>query len=285
VARVPTVRSVPEHRADLSEIEDDDMNRALLLALIWPVMTEAQTISGKVTMGSSGLAVRGARLVLIDSAGRPRMAALSDSSGLYTMSIGVGSYQLRATGPTGSDETVTPFFSVVSNHPTLANVALASTTQLAAVRVRGMRDLDPSAIDPHKYDQVVMRRELGAGHFLSRKDIEVRNARVTRDLLDGIPGLSVRQDGDSSIIRSRRCSGKSIPGLDSGPVGGSPTADNKQQPMLFVDGHRLSGILALEDIHPGDIEAIEVFQGASELPAEAKGDACFAIYIWLKTGG
>jgi carboxypeptidase family protein/TonB-dependent receptor-like protein len=263
------------------------MKRALLLALIWPVMTGAQTVSGKVTMGNSGLAVRGARLVLIDSAGRPRMAALSDSSGLYSMSVSVGSYRLRVTGPTGSDETVTPFFSVARNHPTSADVALVSTAQLAAVRVRGKRDLDASAIDPHKYDQVVMRRELGAGHFMSRQDIEARNARVTRDLLDGIPGLSVRQEGDSSIIRSTRCSGKTIPGLDAGSLagGGGKPDSNKQQPMLFVDGHRMSDILALEDIHPGEVEAIEVFQGASELPAEAKGDACFAIYIWLKAGG
>jgi hypothetical protein len=261
------------------------MNRALLLALIWPMMAEAQGISGKVTMGSSGLAVRGARLVLIDSVGHPRMAALSDSSGSYSMSVSVGSYQLKATGPTGSDETVTPFFVVAPDRPALVDVALVSTTQLAAVRVTEKKDIDATAIDPHKFDQVLMRRQLGAGHFMSRQDIEVRNARVTRDLLDGIPGLSVHQDGDSSVIRSTRCSGKSVPGLDTGTLVGGPQTTNNSQPMLFIDGHHMAGILALEDIHPGDIEAIEVFQGASELPAEAKGDACFAIYIWLKGGG
>jgi hypothetical protein len=38
----------------------------------------------------------------------------------------------------------------------------------------------------------------------------------------------------------------------------------------------------LREIPPQEIEAIEVYQGAGEMPAEAKGDACFAIFIWLR---
>jgi TonB-dependent Receptor Plug Domain. len=262
------------------------MKRLLLLAMVWPMLTEAQTISGKVTIGTSRLTVRGARLVLIDSAGRPRMGALSDSAGFYTMAVAAGSYQLRATGPTGLNETVTPFFSVTAGRPTLANVALSYSTQLASVRVTAKRDLDVSGVDPHRFDDFIRRRELGAGHFMTKEQIDVKNARRSRDLLDGIPGISVHPDGDSAIIQSTRCSGKSIPGLDTGTlIGGGGGDTNKMLPMLFVDGHRMSDIKVMDDIAPDDIEALEVYQGASELPAEAKGDACFAIYIWLKRGG
>lgn len=263
------------------------MTRVLLLALVWPMLTEAQVVSGKVTMGTSGLSVRGASLVLIDSAGKPRMAALSDSAGFYSMAVKTGSYRLRATGPTGSDETLTPFFNVALDRVAHFDVALASSTRLASVRVIGMRDVEPPAANPHKFDEFIRRRDLGAGHFMTKEQIKVKNAGRSRDLLDGIPGLSVRQDGDSSVIQSTRCSGRSIPGLDTGTlVGGAvSSSNNKLQPMLFVDGHRMSDLHAMDDIAPGEIEAIEVYQGASELPAEAKGDACFAIYIWLKAGG
>jgi hypothetical protein len=262
------------------------VKRLLLLTLVWPMLTNAQTISGKVTIGASGLTVRGARLVLIDSAGRPRMAALSDSAGLYSMAVRPGSYQLRATGPTGLNETVTPFYNVTTGRPTFADVTLASST-LAAVRVTAKRgDLDLAGVDPQKFDEFIRRRELGAGHFMTKEQIEVKSARRSRDLLDGIPGISVHPEGDSAIIQSTRCSGKTIPGLDTGTlVGGRGGDTNKMLPMLFVDGHRMSDIKVMDDIAPGDIEALEVYQGASELPAEAKGDACFAIYIWLKRGG
>ena len=265
------------------------MRKALLLAFVWPIATNAQSISGRVTLGNSGLPVRGARLVLLDSIGHPRMAALSDSSGLYSMPVAkAGSYQFRASGPTGSNETMTSFFVVATAQPTSFDVVLVpDVARLATVHVRGKQDIPVSSIDPQKFDEFIRRRELGAGHFMTRDQIEVRNARVSRDLLAGIPGISVRQDGDSSIIQSTRCSGKTIPGLDTGTlVGGSPSApDNKLQPMLFVDGHRMSDLHVMDDIQPGEIEAIEVYQGASELPVEAKGDACFAIYIWLKAGG
>jgi hypothetical protein len=263
------------------------LKRFLLLVMILPVLTEAQTVSGKVTMGTSNLAVRGARLVLVDSAGSARMAALSDSAGLYMMAVKMGSYQLRATGPTGSNQIVTPFFDVALDRITHFDIALPSSTRLAPVRVSGTRELEAPAANPHKFDEFIRRRDLGAGHFMTKEQINVKNARYSRDLLAGIPGLSVRQDADSSVIQSTRCSGRSIPGLDTGTLaGGAPSSgDNKLQPMLFVDGHRMSDLHVMDDIAPGEIEAIEVYQGASELPAEAKGDACFAIFIWLKAGG
>jgi hypothetical protein len=264
------------------------VTRVFLLALMWPIVVNAQEVSGKVTMGTSGLSVRGAALVLIDSTGKPRMAALSDSAGIYSMAVRTGSYQMRATGPRGSDQTVTPFFAVAGEGVTHLDVALARSTRLAAMRVSAARDVEAPPGNPHKFDEFIRRRDLGAGHFMTREQIKVKNARRSPDLLEGIPGLTVRQDGDSSVIQSTRCSGRSIPGLDTGTLTGNTPGgpeNKKRQPMLFVDGHRMSDLRVMDDIAPGEIEAIEVYQGASELPAEAKGDACFAIYIWLRTGG
>ena len=40
----------------------------------------------------------------------------------------------------------------------------------------------------------------------------------------------------------------------------------------------------LGQLHRGDVEAMEVYRGTSELAAEAVGDGCAAVYIWTRFG-
>jgi hypothetical protein len=58
----------------------------------------------------------------------------------------------------------------------------------------------------------------------------------------------------------------------------------ERYPILFVDNVRVKGLSYLSELNPSQIEAIEIYQGPSELPAEAKGMACAAIFIWLRSG-
>jgi hypothetical protein len=58
--------------------------------------------------------------------------------------------------------------------------------------------------------------------------------------------------------------------------------DSPVHPILFIDGFRVRGLGTLSALNPSDIEAIEVYQGAAQLPAEAKGNACAAIFVWVK---
>ncbi len=90
----------------------------------------------------------------------------------------------------------------------------------------------------------------------------------------------MRHNGTQWFLRSQRCSGNTIPGIDAS-VGG---AQRKLDPMLFIDGVRVLDISALANISPGQIEAVEVYQGSAQLPAEARGDACFAVFVWLNNG-
>jgi hypothetical protein len=160
-----------------------------------------------------------------------------------------------------------------------------SITALETVRVTASRSVDPPAGNPTKFDEFYRRRRLGFGHFLTKSDIEKTGMNATRDLLRGIPGMLVTESGTSPTIQSKRCSGSSIPGLDPAAlVGRRAGPDKKQEPMLFVDGHRVRDISSISDIHPAQIEAMEIYQGAAQVPAEAKGDACAAIFIWLKSG-
>jgi hypothetical protein len=54
--------------------------------------------------------------------------------------------------------------------------------------------------------------------------------------------------------------------------------------MVFIDGARMHDVSALSELSPSQVEAVEIYQGASQLPAEAKGDACFAVFVWLRSG-
>ena len=58
-------------------------------------------------------------------------------------------------------------------------------------------------------------------------------------------------------------------------------------PALYLNGVRIDTVSVRETIAEldlGDIEAIEVYRGVSELPPEAMGNTCAAIYVWTRFG-
>jgi len=134
-----------------------------------------------------------------------------------------------------------------------------------------------------KYDDFFRRKRTGLGRFVSRDDIERMNAFHTLEILRGVPGMSVTvgNPGDpaSANIRIPKCTGH---------VGGV---------SVFIDGMRLnptrevvptgrqmSFVVAeqLQRIGPSNIEMIEVYLGASQMPAELHWDGCAAIAIWTR---
>jgi hypothetical protein len=151
-------------------------------------------------------------------------------------------------------------------------------TALPGVKVVGKGIVERNPGNPHKYDEFLKRKALGVGHFLTREDIDAHANAHTPELFNNIAGLKVRTRGTTWFLQSQRCSGRFIPGL--GPMGqGTPTHD--LDPVLFLDGNKVD-ISVLYELVPSQIEAIEVYQGSAQLPAAAKGNACFAIFVWLR---
>jgi hypothetical protein len=115
------------------------------------------------------------------------------------------------------------------------------------------------------------RRRIGLRLFLVRDSIERRTTNAMADLFVGRPGIRVFQDPydptTSRYVLSMRC----------------------EQIGAYVDGFRLPGNSStdvsrnLSLINPADVEAIEVYRGPSELPADFMADACAAIVIWTRT--
>jgi hypothetical protein len=56
---------------------------------------------------------------------------------------------------------------------------------------------------------------------------------------------------------------------------------------LYLDGIRVDTASlrqTIAELALSEIEAVEVYRGVSELPAEAMGNACSAIFVWTRFG-
>ncbi len=128
-----------------------------------------------------------------------------------------------------------------------------------------------------KYDEVFHRHKLGLGTLVTRDEIDFRLGVHTYELLQTIPGVRI-WNGPPKRIRFARCQ-------ESGGSGGvSVFIDG----VLQMESERTSGlgeepaVEMLSRINPADIEMIEVYRGASEIPAVFHWNGCAVIAIWTK---
>jgi hypothetical protein len=111
------------------------------------------------------------------------------------------------------------------------------------------------------------RRAAGFGRFITRKDIEARDPRDSKELFRGIPGVRVVGNRlQMTTGMTRRC-----------------------LVQYFVDGLHISQPSSdiLGEFRPRDVEGIEVYRGPAETPpAFSQGGAeCGVIVIWTRTPG
>jgi hypothetical protein len=260
----------------------------LSLLFLTPFCSAAsQSASGLISQRPSGTGVASAQVVLVDVQGHPKASVLSDSLGRYAIQApSSGKYKMLVAA-SGFESLQIPELSLERNQVTPIDIKLSAahpSTQLEKITVTAERPVVAAPYgNTHKYDQFLMRRKLGIGTFLTREQIEAKPVSQTAQIFQGIPGLKVTQHGTSWFIHSVRCASQL-----SG--GGGPGSDNMDEdnptlfPILFIDGFHVKGLSTLQDINPSQIEAIEVYQGAAQLPGDAKGNACAAIYVWLKGG-
>ena len=145
---------------------------------------------------------------------------------------------------------------------TLGAVATALPTTVIDAPVEHQRRL--AAFEAH--------RRSGAGHFVTRADIEKRDPRRLTDLLRSIPGVTfgVGPDG-AELIRF---------------VG---TPRNNCVPAFFMDGLHVR-TFDIDEISPVDIEGIELYAGSAGLPPEYNqlyggAPVCGTVVIWTRLPG
>ncbi len=148
-----------------------------------------------------------------------------------------------------------------------------------------------------KYDGFFRRQRLGMGSYLSREQLDRRPAIQTLEYLQNLPGVRVSIGPPgldwANNLKITRCSGPSskvtvwVDGvrllggglgaakaqLGSAPIG--PTFGGTNETPSDV-------IEKLNRIPPADIEMMEVYRGAGQLPAEFHEDGCAVIAVWTR---
>jgi hypothetical protein len=259
---------------------------------------------------AQGAAAQGAVVsgVVVDSAGNPLHAVVSVvGESLRVVTDSAGRFRL-ASVPLGLQVVA---FRALGYQPRIWALALdpgQGTTGrivlhelpfgLPEITVIGRQDV------PSRLAGFYQRRRTGLGKYIDREAIARRLTNSIADLLQGIAGVRVgRMPGDpfGIYVAFARCGdllshapptpappmcvGKLKDCPHGNPTGPTPGAGPARSPVgVYVDGFRALGdpgeILGM--INPADVEAIEVYRGPSELPAEFMSDDCAAIVIWTR---
>lgn len=142
-------------------------------------------------------------------------------------------------------------------------VALSPVTAEAANSASWARDM----LESRGFFQ---RRSSGPGVFMVREDISRTNSRSMAQLLSRHQRLNVRYDAWTTAPSPRR-------------RGMGPTTMSGCRPAYFVDGILVEGF-DVNSIQPDNVEALEIYRGASELPpAFNRGTSgCGAVVIWSR---
>ena len=126
-----------------------------------------------------------------------------------------------------------------------------------------------------KMDDLRWRMQQGlGGTYILADELEARGHPSVADAIQGTPRLTVLRYGFYPIIINRSCT----------------TLAGSKEPVIYLDGVKVhrpgSGnpMYVLREVAPMDIEAIEIYTGASAVPGEYGGsDAqCGVILIWTK---
>ena len=114
----------------------------------------------------------------------------------------------------------------------------------------------------------VRRRRNGIGSFLTRADIERRRPTFLSDALRSVSGLRFQPNGmrgDAYVSMART-------GSRPCPV------------QYFVDGQLIGPGFNIDEISAGDVEGLEIYRGASQVPPEfnRRTSACGVIAVWTR---
>jgi hypothetical protein len=137
---------------------------------------------------------------------------------------------------------------------------------LGEIVVVGKYGKPPQYANTAKYDEFYRRRASKIGKFVTREEIDKQNSNRIADLIRGIPGVRTSFN----------------------PVGGNDAVEFDTCPAdgvgVWVDGQRLSGVVGelLPLITARDVEAVEVYQRESQIPAQFQDGACAAIVLWTR---
>lgn len=248
-----------------------------LLAIMLPAVANAQAevarLSARIT-SPQGLPVAGAQVTIGGS-----HRTVSDSGGRFVVdNVLRGSTRVlvRAIGFPPVDTVI------------VITAAEHAVTFIMSPNVQILTPVVTEAVLPYgkplryqhtsKFDDFYERRAKRPGTFFTRDDIERSGRNNVFELMSSAPGVVAgTRPGGIPYVRISRCVGNSIR-TDS-----RETA--YQWLALYIDGQRIRGATGadvleyLSQLKAADVETVEVYRGTTQLPMEAMGDACAAVFV------
>jgi len=269
----------------------------------------AQRIDGTVRDREGGAPVVAARVVLLaDSLDAPVASAVSGDKGKFRLSAErPGRYRLRAES-FGYATAVSDTFTLEPLEELQVDLWLSpEPIGLPAVEVRSRRRPLMGNVGLQTF---VERRDRGlGGRFVTREDIEAAAASTLADALRAVPGVEVvKHPGRMGwyLIRMNRVSPSlrslNDPCFRGAPGGRAACLKSQSDPeraaqdlvtggcpvVFYMDNAKVHSADIVSEllnlVAAGDIEAIEIYRSAAEVPGELSGpDArCGVVAVWTR---
>jgi len=238
----------------------------LTLALAVPLA--GQTMRGRVLDAATGEGVAQAQVQALTEEGRDGGHTRTRADGSFEIPLRApGTFRIRAER-TGYNPTVTTTLPVALREAVEVEVRLSAS----AVAIEPLR-VTARVQPPHRrnlemngyYD----RERQGIGRYLRREDIERYPTQNLAQLLSRVPGTAIQYVRTKQYIYFMRNGGC--------------------RPQGYLDNVRMV-VDATMDINaivtPGQIEAVEMYRGAAEIPVQynnARGAVCGVVLIWTRS--
>lgn len=249
--------------------------RTLLLLILLPSSVSGQMLMGRVIDDESGSPVADVEVVLIDDRGMPvGERRLSGAGGGFAFgTLDPGHYQFSAFR-LGYESASSPFVEVQRGDTVEVEfriapqaIVLDPLTVTASARP-WYEHLKPPALWEF-YERSDHLTRLGIGRFLDLDELRPLQGMPVSLAIGSLPGMQAVAAGNGARFQ--------VLGRLDCPA------------LFFLNGQpvRLGSDWYLDDfVSMSDVEAIEVYAGASELPGEfhgmSGGSNCGAVVVWTK---
>ncbi len=247
-------------------------------------------VKGVLYNDSTGAAMRGTVMLIDPATDAPVMNMVTDSLGYFSLRVTTGIYQIAAVRA-GFTQTLSAPIPLQNGESMTVRVPMAVLGTETKHRIGVTEHIRPTAqsgdVDPSRFGSGSSgSRHSGnaaPGLHFGRGELDRSGVNTLGEFLQRLPGLNVMDPGSAATVQMSR-NPLQMAGVPQAPGAACHVG-------WFVDGHRMDygGSIdpstdALGRMSLAEVDAVEVFRGLSEMPAEFASPelTCGAVAVWTR---